>query len=53
MIRKKRPRRILAGTFVVLGVVLMVLAPESPGGVALLIAGVVVELIGIVLERSG
>ena len=38
VLRKKRPRRYLAGTFIVLGVVLMLFAPESTGGWVLLAA---------------
>lgn len=53
VLRKKRPRRYLAGTFIVLGVVLMLFAPESTGGWVLLAAGVVLEVIGIALEHRG
>lgn len=52
VLRKKRPRRYLAGTFIVLGVVLMLFAPDSPGGWVLLGAGVVLEIIGIWLEHK-
>jgi drug/metabolite transporter (DMT)-like permease len=43
------PRRILSGLLVVLGAVLIFLAPETWAGVVLLSLGVVVELIGMVL----
>ena len=39
-------RRILAVTFIVLGAVLILLAPETWPGAALLALGVLVELIG-------
>ncbi len=55
VLRKKRPRRFLAGTFIVLGVLVMLFAPQSPGGWIgwiLLGAGVVLEVIGIALERK-
>ena len=53
VLRKKRPRRFLAGTFIVLGVLVMLFAPQSQGGWVLLAAGVVLEVIGIALERQG
>jgi hypothetical membrane protein len=49
----KKQRRILAGTMVVAGGVLMFFAPESVGGLVLIVAGVVVEIIGIFLEHKG
>ena len=39
-------RRILAGTLIVLGAVLIFIAPETWPGMALLALGVLVELIG-------
>jgi len=52
MLNKRRPRRILAGVLIVLGGVLMYLAPEIWAGLAVLALGVVIELIGIALERN-
>lgn len=52
MLSKRRLRRILAISLVVLGGVLMYLAPGDPAGLALLTLGVVVELLGIALERK-
>ncbi len=49
---KRRSSRILAGFLVVLGGVLMYLAPEIWAGLAVLAIGVVIELIGITLERK-
>lgn len=49
---KRRPRRILAGFLVVLGGVLLLLAPEMWAGLVLLVLGVVIELAGIALERK-
>ncbi len=53
VLTKKRPRRYLAGTFIVLGIMLMLFVPEPTGGWgwALLAAGVVLEVIGIALEH--
>jgi drug/metabolite transporter (DMT)-like permease len=51
MLRKRRTRRALATILVVLGGVLMYLAPEVWAGVALLVLGVLLELAGIMLER--
>jgi drug/metabolite transporter (DMT)-like permease len=45
-------RRIVAVILVILGAVLMFLAPEVWAGVALLAAGVLVEVVGIALERN-
>lgn len=52
MLKKQRPRRILAIFLVVLGGVLMVLAPEMRAGLAVLALGVLIELAGIALERK-
>lgn len=52
MLSKKRSRRVLAGFLVVLGGLLIFLAPEMWAGVALLALGVVIELAGIALERK-
>ena len=52
MMRKRRTRRGLAIGLVVLGGVLMALAPEIWAGLAVLALGVVVELAGIALEHK-
>lgn len=52
MVSKQRPRRILAGFLVVLGGVLILLAPEMWVGLVLLALGVVIELAGIALEHK-
>lgn len=52
MLRKRGLRRVLAMFLVVLGGVLMYLAPGDPAGLVLLALGVVVELLGIALERK-
>ncbi|HEX7970971.1 MAG TPA: hypothetical protein VF501_01940 [Thiobacillus sp.] len=52
MLRKRRSRRILAIGLVVLGGVLMFLAPEIWAGLAVLVLGVLVELAGIALEHK-
>jgi drug/metabolite transporter (DMT)-like permease len=51
MLSRRRSRRVLAGLLVVLGGVLMFLAPEMWVGLVLLALGVVIELAGIALER--
>lgn len=52
MLRNRRSRRVLALFLVVLGGLLMYLAPEVWGGLVVLALGVVVELVGIALERK-
>jgi hypothetical protein len=52
MVIKQRSRRVLAIFLVVLGGVLMVLAPEIWAGLAVLALGVVIELAGIALEHK-
>ena len=49
----RRPRKIIAGSLVVLGIVLMVLGPETGGGAVLILLGVVIEGVGIFLEKRG
>jgi hypothetical protein len=51
MLRKQRSRRVLAMILVVLGGVLMYLAPEMWMGVVLLVLGVGLEVAGIALEH--
>ncbi len=51
MLRKRRSRRVLALFLVLLGGAFMYLAPEVWGGLVVLALGVVVELVGIALER--
>ena len=52
MLRNRRLRRVLALFLVVLGGVMMFLAPEVWGGLAVLALGVAIELVGIALERK-
>jgi hypothetical protein len=52
MLMKQRSRRVLAILLVVLGAVLMALAPEIWAGVGVLALGVIIELAGIALERQ-
>ena len=51
MLSKQRSRRVLAVILIVLGGVLMYLAPEMWLGVVLLVLGVALEVAGIALER--
>jgi membrane-bound ClpP family serine protease len=46
-----KPRRVIAIALVVLGGVLIFLAPGTPGGAVLIGLGIVIEVIGIFLER--
>jgi hypothetical protein len=52
MLKKRRSRRFLALFLVVLGGVLMYLAPEVWAGLLVLALGVVIELAGIALEHK-
>lgn len=52
MLRRRRSRRVLALFLVVLGGVLMYLAPEMWAGLVVLALGVVIELAGIALEHK-
>ena len=51
MLRNKGARRLLAAFLIVLGGVLMFLAPEIRAGFLLMAVGVAVEAVGIALER--
>ena len=48
---KVRTRRTIAGILIVIGALLMLFATETAGGIALIVAGGVVEFVGIALER--
>lgn len=52
MLIKQRSRRVLAIFLVILGGVLMILAPEIWAGLVVLALGVIIELAGITLERK-
>jgi len=52
MLSKRRSRRAVAIILVVLGGVLMLLAPEIWAGLAVLALGVLIELAGIALEHK-
>lgn len=45
-------RRLVAGGLILLGVALMVAAPNTWSGFVMLGAGIVVELVGLVLEKK-
>ena len=51
MIFRRRTRRIIGAVLIVLGATLMLLAPETVGGVALFALAVLLEFVGLVLER--
>jgi hypothetical protein len=44
-------RRLVAGVLFVFGVVLMLAAPDTRAGLAVLVLAVVIEVAGILLER--
>ena len=52
MLIKQRSRRVLAIFLVILGGMLMILAPEIWAGLVVLALGVIIELAGITLERK-
>ena len=52
MLKNKRPRRLLAAFLILLGGVLIFLAPEIWAGVLVMGAGVAIEAAGIALERQ-
>ncbi len=52
MLIKQRSRRVLAIFLIILGGVLMILAPEIWAGLVVLALGVIIELAGITLERK-
>jgi membrane-anchored protein YejM (alkaline phosphatase superfamily) len=52
MIKNQRIRRTIAAILVVLGAILMLLAPEVWPGALLFVSGIVLELAGIALERK-
>ena len=52
MMKNPRARRASAVIMVVLGAILMFLAPEAWPGALVLILGVVLELVGIALEHK-
>lgn len=52
MIKNLRTRRTSAAIMVVLGAILMLIAPEIWAGLLLLVLGVVLELVGIALVHK-
>ena len=46
-----KPRRLLAAILIVLGAVMLFAAPETLGGLLAIAAGVMIELVGIALEK--
>ena len=52
MLRRRGPRQVLAIFLIVLGGMLMYLAPEVWTGLLVLVAGVAIELAGIALEHK-
>ena len=47
------PRRVAAGVLAVFGVVLMLAAPDTLPGLAVLGLAVAIEVVGVLLERKG
>ncbi|HUV99086.1 MAG TPA: hypothetical protein VMV88_02935 [Gallionella sp.] len=52
MIKNQRIRRTIAAIMIVLGAILMFLAPELWPGALLFALGIILELAGIALERK-
>ena len=46
-----KPRKILAGALIVLGAVLMLAAPGTASGALMIAAAILVEIVGITLEK--
>jgi hypothetical protein len=46
-----KPRRVVAGLLIALGAVLLFAATETLGGLLAIAAGIVIEVVGIALER--
>ena len=53
MIFRRRTRRLIGAVLIVLGVALMLLAPESVGGLVVLGLAIALEFVGLALERRG
>jgi membrane-bound ClpP family serine protease len=52
MIKNQHIRRTIAAILIVLGAILMLMAPEVWPGALLFVSGIVLELAGIALERK-
>ena len=52
MIKNRGIRRASAGVMVALGIALMLFAPDACEGALLFVLGVVLELVGIVMEHK-
>jgi drug/metabolite transporter (DMT)-like permease len=46
-----KPRRVVAALLIVLGAVMLFAAPETRGGLFAIAAGVIIEIVGIALEK--
>jgi hypothetical protein len=46
-----KPRRLFAALLIALGAVMLFAAPETLGGAIAIAAGVIIELVGIALEK--
>ena len=46
-----KPRRAIAALLIVLGAVMLFAAPETRGGLFAIAAGVIIEIVGIALEK--
>jgi hypothetical protein len=47
----RKPRRAIAAGFIVLGGVMLFAAPNTLGGMLMIAAGIVIEVVGIALEK--
>ncbi len=46
-----KPRRVVAALLIALGAVMLFAAPETLGGALAITAGVIIEIVGIALEK--
>lgn len=46
-----KPRRLVAALLIALGAVMLFAAPETRGGLLAIAAGVIIEIVGIALEK--
>ena len=46
-----KPRRVVAALLIAIGAALLFAAPETAGGLLAIIAGVLIEVVGIALEK--
>jgi drug/metabolite transporter (DMT)-like permease len=48
---KRTTRRVVAGVLIAVGVVLMLVAPDTTSGIVMIVLAVAIEIAGLALER--